>query len=278
MMYVDRQRGLPVARRWWPRSTRACVVRHLRGHLGRPSGANFPMTAAIVADDDGNPTTRSTTVPSTCSRRSAAASPAGAALVMTGTLYWTGPSTGRWGSSSAPRWCAGRADGHVQGQAPTVAQMQRAVSGAEAAKEGKRPKAAMAEAAHDPMIVVDDPGRDGYASTTHGQGNRSAVRQHPQGYRMTSPSPYPNQLRLPLAPYRLVWARRRGGGGGEGRPESYTQERYTHADGHVHDHPRVPGGRVEPHHVRPRRDRAHRQREQPVAPDPGERRQAPSGR
>ena len=59
--------------------------------------------------------------------------------------------------------------------------------------------------------------------------------------------------------------------------DSYTQERYTHADGTSHDHPRVPGGRVVPHHVRPRRDRAHRQRERPVRPGPGERGQASLG-
>ena len=48
---------------------------------------------------------------------------------------------------------------------------------------------------------------------------------------MTSPSPYPYQLRLPLAPYRFVW---RGDAAVEAEKdatESYTQERYTHADG-----------------------------------------------
>ncbi len=48
---------------------------------------------------------------------------------------------------------------------------------------------------------------------------------------MTSASPYPYQLRLPLAPYRFVW---RGDAAVEAEKdatESYTQERYTHADG-----------------------------------------------
>ena len=48
---------------------------------------------------------------------------------------------------------------------------------------------------------------------------------------MTSPSPYPYQLRLPLAPYRFVWRDDAAVEAAKDATDSYTQERYTHADG-----------------------------------------------
>ena len=48
---------------------------------------------------------------------------------------------------------------------------------------------------------------------------------------MTSASPYPYQLRLPLAPYRFVWRDGAAVGASKDATDSYTQERYTHADG-----------------------------------------------
>jgi hypothetical protein len=48
---------------------------------------------------------------------------------------------------------------------------------------------------------------------------------------MTSPSPYPYQLRLPLALYRFVWRDDAAVDAEKDATDSYTQERYTHADG-----------------------------------------------
>ena len=44
-------------------------------------------------------------------------------------------------------------------------------------------------------------------------------------------APYPYQLRLPLAPYRFVWRDDAAVGASKDATGSYTQERYTHADG-----------------------------------------------
>lgn len=43
--------------------------------------------------------------------------------------------------------------------------------------------------------------------------------------------PYPYQLRLPLAPYRFVWRDDAAVDAEKEATDSYTQERYTHADG-----------------------------------------------
>ena len=43
--------------------------------------------------------------------------------------------------------------------------------------------------------------------------------------------PYPYQLRLPLAPYRFVWRDDAAVDAEKDATDSYTQERYTHADG-----------------------------------------------
>ena len=48
---------------------------------------------------------------------------------------------------------------------------------------------------------------------------------------MTFASPYPYQLRLPLAPYRFVWRDDAAVEAAKDATDSYTQERYTHADG-----------------------------------------------
>ena len=48
---------------------------------------------------------------------------------------------------------------------------------------------------------------------------------------MTSASPYPYQLRLPLAPYRFVWRDGAAVGASKDATDSYTEERYTHDDG-----------------------------------------------
>ena len=116
---------------------------------GGLSGANFPMTAAIVADYYGE-TNNAVNYGSIYAFKALGGSFAGggAALVMTGTLY--GTATFRWPLG----FFFGAALGALAAlmvtfkcKRPTVAQMQRAVSSAEAAakaKEGKRPKAAMA--------------------------------------------------------------------------------------------------------------------------------------
>ncbi len=116
---------------------------------GGLSGANFPMTAAIVADYYGE-TNNAINYGSIYAFKALGGSFAGggAALVMTGTLY--GTATFHWPLG----FFFGAALGAVamlmvtfKCKRPTVAQMQRAVSGAEAAakaKEGKRPKAAIA--------------------------------------------------------------------------------------------------------------------------------------
>jgi OFA family oxalate/formate antiporter-like MFS transporter len=116
---------------------------------GGLSGANFPMTAAIVADYYGE-TNNAVNYGSIYAFKALGGSFAGggAALVMTGTLYGT----------AVFHWPLGFFFGAALGalavlmvtfkcKRPTVEQMQRAVSGAEAAakaKEGKRPKAAVA--------------------------------------------------------------------------------------------------------------------------------------
>jgi hypothetical protein len=45
------------------------------------------------------------------------------------------------------------------------------------------------------------------------------------------PVTYPFQLRLPLAPYRFVWRDEAAVDAAKDATDSYTQERYTHADG-----------------------------------------------
>ncbi len=44
---------------------------------------------------------------------------------------------------------------------------------------------------------------------------------------------YPYELRLPLAPYRFVWAGEAAVDCEKRQTESYSEERYTHADGSV---------------------------------------------
>lgn len=44
-------------------------------------------------------------------------------------------------------------------------------------------------------------------------------------------TPYPYQLRLPLAPYRFVWRGEAAVDAEKLATDAYTQERYTHADG-----------------------------------------------
>jgi hypothetical protein len=44
---------------------------------------------------------------------------------------------------------------------------------------------------------------------------------------------YPYELRLPLAPYRFMWANEEAVDCQKSYTESYTEERYTHADGCV---------------------------------------------
>ena len=44
---------------------------------------------------------------------------------------------------------------------------------------------------------------------------------------------YPYELRLPLAPYRFMWADEEAVDCQKSYTESYTEERYTHADGCV---------------------------------------------
>ena len=44
-------------------------------------------------------------------------------------------------------------------------------------------------------------------------------------------TPYPYELRLPLAPYRFVWRDEPAVGAEKDATEGYTEERYTHADG-----------------------------------------------
>ncbi len=94
---------------------------------------------------------------------------------------------------------------------------------------------------------------------------------------MTSASPYPYQLRLPLAPYRFVW---RGDAAVEAEKdatESYTQERYTHADGTstiIREY-RADGS----YHIMSDRGEIELiDNAKPVRPGSGERRQAPLGR
>jgi hypothetical protein len=82
------------------------------------------------------------------------------------------------------------------------------------------------------MIVVDDPGRDGYASTTI----MDRVTVHPAvpDRRVAAMTvPYPYELRLPLAPYRFVWRDEAAVDADKDATDTYTQERYRHADGTV---------------------------------------------
>jgi hypothetical protein len=46
-----------------------------------------------------------------------------------------------------------------------------------------------------------------------------------------TPEPYPYQLRLPLAPYRFVWRDDAAVDAHKSGTDSYTEERYRHADG-----------------------------------------------
>jgi hypothetical protein len=43
--------------------------------------------------------------------------------------------------------------------------------------------------------------------------------------------PYPYELKLPLAPYRFVWRDEPAVDAAKDATESYTEERYRHADG-----------------------------------------------
>lgn len=43
--------------------------------------------------------------------------------------------------------------------------------------------------------------------------------------------PYPYELKLPLAPYRFVWRDEPAVDAAKDATESYTEERYLHADG-----------------------------------------------
>lgn len=45
--------------------------------------------------------------------------------------------------------------------------------------------------------------------------------------------PYPYELRLPLAPYRFVWAREAAVDCQTRHTPAFSEERYTHADGSV---------------------------------------------
>jgi hypothetical protein len=82
------------------------------------------------------------------------------------------------------------------------------------------------------MIVVDDLGRDGYASTTIM--DRVTVRfAAPDRRAGAMTSSYPYELRLPLAPYRFVWRDEAAVDADKDATDAYTQERYTHADGTV---------------------------------------------
>ena len=82
------------------------------------------------------------------------------------------------------------------------------------------------------MIVVDDPVATDMHPPRSWTGYRSAVRQHPEGCPHDLPVPsYPYQLRLPLAPYRFVWRDDAAVEAAKDATDSYTQERYTHADG-----------------------------------------------
>ena len=47
----------------------------------------------------------------------------------------------------------------------------------------------------------------------------------------TETSPYPYQLRLALAPYRFVWRDQAAVQAEQAATDSYTEERYRHADG-----------------------------------------------
>jgi hypothetical protein len=44
---------------------------------------------------------------------------------------------------------------------------------------------------------------------------------------------YPYQLKLPLAPYRLMWRGEAAVSGQKSATDQYAEERYTHADGSV---------------------------------------------
>jgi hypothetical protein len=44
---------------------------------------------------------------------------------------------------------------------------------------------------------------------------------------------FPHELRLPLAPYRFEWAREAAVDAKKHVSETYSEERYTHADGSV---------------------------------------------
>jgi hypothetical protein len=63
----------------------------------------------------------------------------------------------------------------------------------------------------------------------HGQGIDPPSVRIRRASSMTSPYPY--QLRLPLAPYRFVWRDDAAVDAEKDATDSYTQERYTHADG-----------------------------------------------
>jgi hypothetical protein len=74
------------------------------------------------------------------------------------------------------------------------------------------------------MIVVDDP----VATEMHPPRSWTGYPSRPEAQVTT---PYPYQLRLPLAPYRFVWRDDAAVDAAKDATESYTQERYTHADG-----------------------------------------------
>jgi hypothetical protein len=77
-----------------------------------------------------------------------------------------------------------------------------------------------------PMIVVDDPGHDGKCiHHDHGQG--ICLRFQAIEGIMT----FPYELKLPLAPYRFIWRDEPAVDAAKDATESYTEERYRHADG-----------------------------------------------
>ena len=133
---------------------------------GGLSGANFPMTAALVSDYYGE-NNNAVNYGSIYAFKALGGSFAGgvAALIMTGTLYGTAHF----------HWVFGFFFGAALGAiAALILQflVQAADRGGDA---GRRARGAGEGRGHEsgggldrliPLIVVDDPGRDGYASTT----------------------------------------------------------------------------------------------------------------
>jgi hypothetical protein len=76
------------------------------------------------------------------------------------------------------------------------------------------------------MIVVDDPVATPHASTTIM--DRVSVRLPRMIKEIMT---FPFELRLPLAPYRFVWRDEPAVDAAKDATDSYTEERYRHADG-----------------------------------------------